>query len=273
MATPAYPESITGLSKARGFEASARYDQAWMFANGMGPNPMWLAEWLLRAMPIGEDAIVLDMGCGKAVSSIFIARERGCKVFANDLWIEPEENLRRVEEAGLRGRVFPLKAEAHALPYAKGSFDAIVSIDAYQYFGTDDMYLGAFHRYLKPGGRIGIVVPGLRKDLPGTPPRNLAAFPLGEYASFHTAAWWARHWERSGCVEVERCDEMPEGPAVWLDSARAMYATLEIRLPAEGASEQAVAESLRFWREDVDLLEADRGEHFTLLRMVARRPE
>ena len=34
-----------------------------------------------------------------------------------------------------------VRAEAHALPFGKDSFDAIVSIDAFEYFGTADSYL------------------------------------------------------------------------------------------------------------------------------------
>lgn len=271
MAKAMYPASITGLSNKHGFILSAKYDQAWMFANGMGPNPMWLTEWLMRAMPIEQHAIVLDMGCGKAVSSVFLAREFGCTVFANDLWIEPEENLLRINEAGLRRQIFPIKAEAHALPYAKGFFDAIVCIDAYLYFGTDDMYLSSFHQYVKPGGSIGIVVPGLRKDFSGKPPKNLEAFPLGEFTSFHTRDWWEQHWKRTGLVNIDVCEEMPDGPAIWLDSACAMYETLKIRLSAEGASKKTISDTLKFWQADVDLLKADKGEYFTLLRMVAHR--
>ena len=39
-----------------------------------------------------------------------------------------------------------------SLPFAESSFDAIVSFDAYHYFGTDDLYLGYISAFLKPGG-------------------------------------------------------------------------------------------------------------------------
>ena len=32
-------------------------------------------------------------------------------------------------------------AEAHDLPFSDGFFDAMISVDAYHYFGTDDLYL------------------------------------------------------------------------------------------------------------------------------------
>ena len=54
---------------------------------------------------------VLDMGCGKAVSSIFLAKEFGVQVWATDLWIEASENWPRVQKAGPEGQVFPVHAE------------------------------------------------------------------------------------------------------------------------------------------------------------------
>ncbi|MEV6271720.1 hypothetical protein AB0L64_31450 [Kribbella sp. NPDC051936] len=50
---------------------------------------------------------VLDLGCGTALSSIFLAREYDVDVWAADLWVDPTENWRRVDDAGLAGRVHP----------------------------------------------------------------------------------------------------------------------------------------------------------------------
>ena len=80
------------------------------------------------------------MGCGKGCSSVFLAKEYGVTVFANDLWISATENLRWFEAAGVAGLVFPIQAEAHALPYAEGFFDAAVSFNSYHYYGTADTY-------------------------------------------------------------------------------------------------------------------------------------
>jgi hypothetical protein len=60
--------------------------------------------------------------------------------------------------------VHPVHAEAHALPFAEGFFDALVSIGAYHYFGTDDLYLGYYSRFVKPGGQLGIIQPGLAQE-------------------------------------------------------------------------------------------------------------
>lgn len=244
-----------------------------MFDNSMGPNPLWLVEWLARDMKITPDMVVLDMGCGKALTSIFLAKEFGCTVFANDLWIPAEENLSRIKQHNLQRRVFPIYAEAHALPYAKDFFDAIVCIDAYEYFGTDDMYLAYFGKLVKPGGQIGIVVPGWSRELQGIKPFWPPSCPLEEYPCFHTAAWWSEHLGESSLVKVEKCDYLPEGKKIWMDSAVAMYETKKIIRAEDGSSPEAVKKELDFWKGDIDFLEADKEDLSALIRIIVRRTE
>jgi SAM-dependent methyltransferase len=265
------PESITSLSTKHGFYRSARYDQAWMFDNSMGPNPLWLVEWLTQDMKITPEMVVLDMGCGKALTSIFLAKEYGCSVFANDLWISAEENLSRITKHTLQRRIFPIHAEAHALPYAKEFFDAIVCIDSYQYYGTDDMYLANFSKLVKPGGQIGIVVPGWSTEIKGKKHFWPEGFGLDEYPCFHTAAWWSEHLGESGLVQVEKCDYLPEGKKVWMDSAQAMYETKRILRAEDGTPPEAAKKELDFWKGDVDFLEADREDLSALIRIIIKR--
>ena len=242
-----------------------------MLDNAMGPSPLWLAEWLCRDMRLSSDMVVLDMGCGKAVTSIFLAREFGCSVFANDLWISPDENLARITEQGLQRKVFPIHAEAHALPYARGFFDAIVCIDAYQYFGTDDTYLDSFSKFVKPGGQIGIVVAGWLKETESPMPPGLETYPPFEFANFHTLGWWREHLERSGPVEIEACDYLPDGKLIWYDSARAMYEAKRILRSTDGTSPEAMKKELDFWKGDIDFLEADVKDYSALIRVVMKR--
>ena len=73
------------------YTRSDSYDPAWVTANQMGPNALWLTESLSEVMPITSDMNVLDLGCGRAMSSIFIAKEFGAKVWATDLRIDVAE--------------------------------------------------------------------------------------------------------------------------------------------------------------------------------------
>ena len=113
------------------FPRASKYDRTWIFRHQMGPNALWLMEWLCSDMNLQPGMRVLDMGCGMAMSSIFLAREFDLQVWATDLWIPASKNLEHIKEQGLADRVFPIHADAHALPYAVGFFDAIVSVVAY----------------------------------------------------------------------------------------------------------------------------------------------
>lgn len=56
-----------------GFPRSDSYDAVWMLENAMGPNPLWLAEALSQVMDLQPGMRVLDLGCGRAITSVFFA--------------------------------------------------------------------------------------------------------------------------------------------------------------------------------------------------------
>lgn len=197
------------------YPRSGRYDPAWVMESHMGPHPLWLMEALTNLMPPERGARVLDLGAGTALTSIFLAREFEVSVVAADLWIDPTENQRRVHEADVDHLVLPIRAEAHDLPFGHGTFDSIVSVDAYHYFGTDELSLARCVDLLRQGGRIGIVVPGLVHELDTLPAHLIDVWDPACW-TFHTPDWWRRLWERSGRVDVERADLLPDGWKEWL---------------------------------------------------------
>ena len=85
------------------FPRSARYDPAWVHTNEMGPNVLWMTEALSQVMAIKPGMRVLDLGCGTAMSSIFLAKEFSVQVWATDLWIKATDNLKRIREAKAEG--------------------------------------------------------------------------------------------------------------------------------------------------------------------------
>jgi cyclopropane fatty-acyl-phospholipid synthase-like methyltransferase len=243
------------------FPRSAKYDRQWQLVNQMGPNALWLTEWLCERMDLRPGMRVLDMGCGRGLSSVFLAREYSVLVFANDLWIPATENLRRFEEAGVSDRVYPLSAEARSLPYAEGFFDAIVSVDSYQYYGTDDLYLIEFRRLVRVGGQIGIVYPALVHEFTDGVPEHLtrereAGRPFWSEGcwSFHTPEWWRHHWQRMGLVDVEVSDHLPDAWRVWRDW-----------------DEATTVAGANIFPSDVPALEEDGGRFISLGRTVGRR--
>ncbi|MGW0085114.1 methyltransferase domain-containing protein [Streptomyces sp. NPDC003393] len=253
---------MVDITHAR-YPRSNTYDARRLIEHQMGPHPLWLLEWLapaLRLDSLPAGARVLDLGCGRALTSVFLAREYGVQIVAADLWIKPDDNARRIDEAGVADRVVPVHAEAHDLPFGEESFDAIVSVDAYHYFGTDDLYLPSLTRLLKPGGRIGVVVPSVREEIDGVePPEHLKDHWDTGFWSFHSPAWWHRNWTRTGAVTVETADWLEEG---WRDWLRWSEVCAE-ESPSEFMAGMA--------RDSVELLNADRGRLLGFARVVGRR--
>ncbi|MFN7249545.1 MAG: SAM-dependent methyltransferase [Anaerobacillus sp.] len=186
----------------------------------LGPNAMWLIEILSEKMDLQPGMRVLDMGCGMGLTSIFLAKEFGVTVFANDLWISPTDNYQRFVEMGVADKVFPLKAEAHALPYADGFFDAAISIDAYHYFGTDETYFPSIYgKLVKRGGQFGMISPGLTKEFPNELPEKMKPYWDPEMYSFHSANWWRQLWEKTGIVDVTLAESLQDGKEIWRKTA------------------------------------------------------
>jgi SAM-dependent methyltransferase len=255
--------SIEALLNRPEFPRARRYDAEWMMDNHMGPNALWLVEWLSESLDLLPGQRVLDLGCGRAMTSVFLAREFGVQVFAADLWVSPGENWRRVANAGMADRVFPMKCEAHALPFAEGFFDAIVSVDAYHYFGTDELYASYLSRFLRPGGWMGVVVPGLTRELPDGGPAHLVApqangkvFWEDGCQAFKTPAFWAALWGRCLQLTGVRGELLADGWRHWRDWERALELAGKCIFPS-----------------DAEALDRDRGATLGLVRVLARRSE
>ncbi len=199
---------------------SQKYDDKFIKENIMGPNPVKLTEELLSLHPIPPGSTVLDLGCGRGVTSIFLAKEYGLQVIAADLWISPTDNWKRFTEMSLTARqILPIKAEAHELPFAEGFFDAVVSIDAYHYFGLDKTYLAQHLLPLvKSGGHILIAVPGFKKDIHGDmPPELLLSWTAEDLDTIHDAAYWTDIIKAADGVEIISIREMESNEECWND--------------------------------------------------------
>ena len=90
-----------------------------------------MAGWLTSTLELRPGMRVLDLGCGRAASSIFLHREFGIQVWATDLWFSAVENGQRIRDAGVEDSVFPVHADARSLPFSDEFFDVILSLDSF----------------------------------------------------------------------------------------------------------------------------------------------
>lgn len=233
------------------FPRMSQYNPEWIKANvSGGANSLCVTEWLATSLDLKPGMRVLDLGSGKAASSIFLHREFGVQVWATDLWFSASENLQRIRDAGVEDGVFPLHADARSLPFASDFFDAIVCIDSFYYFGTDDLYLNYLARFVKPDGLIGVAGVGLMKEFDGPIPEHLREFWTQDLWSVHSADWLRHHWERTGIVKIDLADTMPDGWQLWLDWHR--------KVAPDNTAE-------------IQTLENDRGRYLGYVRVIGRR--
>ena len=234
------------------FPRASRYHPDWILAGvSGGANPLWLTEWLAEALELKPGLRVLDLGCGRAMSSVFLRREFGVQVWAVDLWFSASENIQRVRDAGVDDGVFPIQADARRLPFPEGFFDAVVSIDSFMYYGTDDLYLNYLARFVKPGGPIGIAVAAFQQEIHDTVPEHLAEWWATESPYFlHSADWWGQHWRRTRILDLVQADSMPDGWRYWLEWLRL--------ISPENTKE-------------IEAIEADAGRTFGYVRAVGHR--
>jgi len=191
-----------------------------MRSRSMGPNPLKLCEELLGYTDIPAGSVVLDLGSGAGLTSALMARECGLIVYAADLWSDPSDNMRFFEECGLTNRqIVPLKADATALPFAHGFFDAIVSVDSYNYFGRDPKYLGeCLLPLVKPGGELLFAIPGMVRDCHDDLPACLLASWTPEQLDYmHDVSWWSANFAQTEGVEIVDMREMECTREAWAD--------------------------------------------------------
>ena len=88
------------------------------------------------------------------------------------------------------------------------------------------------------------------KEFGGPVPKHLKQLWTPGTWTIHTFGWWRDHWNRTGLVDIELADAMPNGFHCW--------------------SEWNLAyDDLADWYSK--MLEEDQGEYLGYVRMVARR--
>jgi cyclopropane fatty-acyl-phospholipid synthase-like methyltransferase len=184
----------------------------------MGPGTLFQAMDLARQAGLERGMRVLDLACGRALSSVFVARHYGVQVMAGDLNVGPAVNWDRVTRAGLEDLITPIKMDARDIPFPEGYFDAVLCVNAYQYFGTDDLYLPYLLKFLKPSGRICIGGLCFSGEITAATPREFIV--EDEAYAWHSPDWWRDHFTRQSLVDVTHCAAHPKGREIWLDSIR-----------------------------------------------------
>ena len=159
----------------------------------MGPNSARVLAELLQRHPLHLTAQdkALDLGCGKGLTSLVLARETSARICAADLWITAEENAQRFHIWGIDEQVTPVHADAAALPFDEKMFSALVSVDAYHYFGTPaGFFAEKMLPFLKDGAEVLIGIPGVKDEFAGRCDELLSDWLGDEAYMFRSPAEW-----------------------------------------------------------------------------------
>ena len=172
-----------------------------------GPNALYLTEELTDSMSLAPGMAVLDLGCGRALSSVFLAREYGVTVYAVDK-NEDAETCNMLRDVGCDKSVYPIRADAASLPIPAGIIDALVCVNAYHNFGMEAGFFEAkLKPLLKPGAQVGLVLCGRRAEC--VKPDDMNENPV-----FWSTAEWRRWFESEG-LGIDVCEELESTERAW----------------------------------------------------------
>ena len=148
-----------------------------------------MPETELRALPEVEGKDVVELGCGTAYISAWLAR-RGARPVGVDVTPAQLETARRLQRE--HGLEFPLvEASAEDVPLPDASFDLAVSEYGASIWVDPYRWIPEAARLLRPGGELVFLVNGTlvmlcAPDIPDTPPGTELVRP---YFGMHRFEW------------------------------------------------------------------------------------
>jgi len=236
----------------------------------IGPGGLYLVSLLAKKLDLSPNALVLDLGCGSGMSSLYLADNFKVKVIAADLWRDPTVTARNIESRGHRGDIIPLKLDAsEPLPFAEDYFDAILCINNLNFYGTELAVIDRIASHLKRGGVFCSGGECVNEEF--TPeqianPPDVYNFvkPVWEddFLTSHSAKWWADHIARSEELQLISCEELVDGQRFYEEQALLTEPEGYLGLSPQQARELEIRQ-IEYGREN--------RPYMTVYQLVAKR--
>jgi SAM-dependent methyltransferase len=200
-----------------------------------GGGGLYLAVQMLRTLRLKPDDIVLDLGCGKGATSIFLAKHYGVRVVALDLWTSADFLDEKFKAPGYADRISAIQMDAtQPLPFSKDYFDAIFCMNSFNFYGGNVDFLKHILKHLKPGGQLCIGSEALSKEfseeqLINPPPVYAFRLPPpnehvdvfeDDFKKQHTPGWWRDLFQASGLLNVECGHELDDADVIYEELVR-----------------------------------------------------
>jgi cyclopropane fatty-acyl-phospholipid synthase-like methyltransferase len=211
------------------------YSRDECYRDFFGGGGLYLAVRMLRTMRLLPKKNVLDLGCGKGATSIFMAKHFGVRVTALDLWTSANFLEEKFRAHGVRDRITPIQMDAtEPLPFSENYFDAIFCMNSFNFYGGNVEFLQHLLKHLKPGGQlcIGSEVlsaefteeqmdhPPLVYSFKLPSPNEMVNVFEGDFKKQHTPQWWKDLFQSSGLLEVESCRELEDADVLYEELVR-----------------------------------------------------
>jgi len=214
------------------------YSRDEIYTDFFGGGGLYLATHMLRTMRPHPGENVLDLGCGKGPTSIFLAKHFGVRVTALDLWTSAEFLTQKFSEHGFADRITPIQMDAtQPFPFTANQFDSIICMNSFNFYGGNVKFIQRLLTHLKPGGRLCIGSEVLTSEFTAEQmanPPQVYAFKLSppnehvnvfedDFTKQHTPEWWRDLFQSSGLLQVEHCQELEDADLIYEELVRYEY--------------------------------------------------
>jgi SAM-dependent methyltransferase len=206
----------------RGYPELDGYAWADIYRDVMGPGGLFLAVQMARTMDLHPGDIVLDLGCGRGETCIWLAKHFGVHVVAVDLWTSATYLDSKFTARGYRRQIVPLHLDVtKELPFAEAYFDAIFCMNSLSFYGGSVGFLRRLLKHLKPQGMFCVGSECFDQEFTpeqATNPPEVFAWEHpeggsvweGDFSRQHSPSWWADLFRSSGLLDVLICSELED---------------------------------------------------------------
>lgn len=214
------------------------YTRDELYEDCQGGGGLYLTVRMARLLQMKPGDIVLDLGCGKGTTSIFLAKHYGVTVIALDLWTPADFLDQKFIARGYRDRIIPLNMDiTQPLPFGDNYFDAVFCMNSFNFYGGNVEFLRHLLRHLRPGGQLCIGSEVLTREFTQEEIQNppyVYAFHLpppnervdvfqGDFIKQHSPGWWRELFENSGLLNVEYCEHLDDAAVLFEEMLRHEY--------------------------------------------------
>jgi len=211
------------------------YSRDEIYKDFFGGGGLYLATHMLRTLRLKPNDLVLDLGCGKGSTSIFLAKHYGARVTALDLWTSAEFLDEKFKAQGYADCISAIQMDAtQPLPFPENYFDSIFCMNSFNFYGGSVDFLRHLLKHLKPGGQLCLGSEVLTSEFtvkqlenppqvyafkPPPPNEHVDVFE-GDFKKQHTPAWWCDLFQSSGLLQVEHCQGLEDADVIYEELVR-----------------------------------------------------